>query len=167
MEQLNIASELLDKILDDDFPNKTSELQALLNKNNLTSEETNMLMNFLANYVTINNAKLNYDSSLSEELAIKMNYFLSISTNLINACYTEPVTQAKMLMLNAIEKFAKDNDSSKEKSNTRTRMKNGINYYDYPKDISNDYNRIGGFANTVLVIASVIALGVILAIIAL
>ncbi len=165
MEKLENVSTMINKILQNDFVININVLYGLLNSNNPTEEETNKLLMFLSEYLVINDFKLNHIGQIPDDLAMKINYYLDQTTYLINTCYTEPATKAKMILLNSIEKYMNDNNQSMSNSKSRVRLKDGISYYDYSPDNFDDYNRVSGFANTLLILAGTIILGILLAVI--
>ena len=103
--------------------------------------------------------KIFNDETLSEDKRIRIIP--------INNAYDGNLTPGKKLVQDLIiESSNKSQQQSQTKShdrvNTLSRTKGNIVYYDYDPDVSEDVNRISGFANTVLVVIMVCLLGLIM-----
>ena len=103
-------------------------------------------------------------SDIKEEEKRFIDWYLSQVEIVISLCYEEPLTQAKSICLNT---FNQENSfdldgNGKSNSYTRTKLKNGIKYY----EDQNEVYKINGFAKPIFIIIGVILLGIILALVA-
>lgn len=166
MDSVEQIVNFLKQELSNEFENKINYILSLIRKYNLSEEEKQSIRDFVNTFIKINNVKLNSTEIKTEDMPL-FDYYLAWANMLINECYIEPSTQAKLIILNEMDNAAKkENFNQNSKSVTRNRLKNGIVYYDYP-NVENEPGRISGFANTVLILVSVMALGIVLAFIAL
>lgn len=127
---------------------------------NVDEKESLYVKQYTEDYLYEENLlKIFNDETLSEDKRIRIIP--------INNAYDGNLTPGKKLIQDLIiESSNKSQQQSQTKShdrvNTLSRTKGNIVYYDYDPDVSEDVNRISGFANTVLVVIMVCLLGLIM-----
>lgn len=163
MEQEKDIKEILNREINENLSNKILTIQQTLSKEQPTDEERNTLNTFFSDYIKINNYRLN-TAGLKEEEKRFIDWYLSQVEIVISLCYEEPLTQAKSICLNTFNQENSFDLDGHGKSNgyTRTKLKNGIRYY----EDQNEVYKINGFAKPIFIIIGVILLGIILALVA-
>lgn len=158
-EQIKV---ILHSEINQDLPNKINKIKSIMNKPTINKEDSILLTTFITNYIIINNYRLN-NSNLNENELSFINWYLNESAQVINNCYTEPITEAKQIFITKFNEQTTQDLQQSGKSNgyTRVKLKQGIKYYD------EDQNNltINGFSKTILIVAGTIIFGIILAII--
>lgn len=162
MEQEKDIKEILNSEINENLNNKIMTIQQILLKKQINDEEIKKLNTFFTNYIKINNYRLNA-IDLSEEEKIFIDWYLSQVEIVINPCYEEPLTQAKSICLNIFNQKNSFDIPGDNKANnyTRTKLKNGIRYYEDQDEIY----KINGFIKPIFIIIGVILLGIILALV--
>ena len=157
---------ILDIIKDEINPqtnNKINHFYALIYQNEITMDEWNSIKNSMHNYLLIYNYK-NHSPEIVPSLNNQIEWYLNLISLFINECQNEPITPIKRAILSLLEDPSLKDDNSESKSIARTRLKNGIAYYEPAMENNEDLYRGNGFVSTVLITASVIILGITLAI---
>lgn len=127
---------------------------------NVDEKESLYVKQYTEDYLYEENLlKIFNDETLSEDKRIRIIP--------INNAYDGNLTPGKKLIQDLIiESSNKSQQQSQTKSHdkvkTLSRTKGNIVYYDYDPDVSEDVNRISGFANTILVVIMVCLLGLIM-----
>lgn len=143
-------------------------VKILLSKSILEPADFAIIQNFADAYFKMHslviNAKLNTED---DEIKSKIDEWQDHFVPIINSCYEEPSTTGKNLLTSLISakvenSFNNGNDGTKSKGKSLSKSKNGIVYYEFPTDITNETGKISGFANSILTIIGVIILGIIL-----
>ena len=166
MDSIDSIRQLLTNEIGPEFIENLNNIQSILEKNELTSEDISLLNKWHTYYTKIITFKSQNQGTLPEDLAIQINYFISIWENIINYCYLDPQTKGKEELKKLMEEKLNDenlNSNNKNKAKSLTRMKDGINYYKEPDSNPIDYTRYGGFVSTILIVISIVILGIILA----
>ncbi len=160
-EQINI---ILQNEINQNLPNKINEIKSIMNKSTINKEDSILLTTFITNYMIINNYRLN-NSNLSENELSYINWYLNESSQVINDCYTEPITEAKQIVITKFNEQATQDLQQSGKSNgyTRVKLNHGIKYYE--EDQNNINLNMNGFSKTLLIVFGIIIFGILLAVI--
>jgi hypothetical protein len=155
---------LLKEIYAINFPNYSKEQVQYMNyiiaKTQIDNNENNYIKDFTGDYLNEENlCKVYIDENLRNDLKIK-----SIP---INNAYEGENTPGKQLIQGIILKQAETNQQQSQtkgndKVKTLSRTKGNIVYYDFDPNIADDYNKLAGYANSLLVVIIVCLLGLIL-----